>query len=57
MQRTLWIGTVRDPPKYVAYSDMIAIHLAQTQDDHDAGLIELIKCVNNADKQEEARRS
>ena len=36
---------------YVPYSDMISIHLAQTQDDHDAGLIEVIKCVNDADKQ------
>ena len=35
---------------YFAYSDRIAIHLAQTQDAHDAGLIEAIKCVNNADK-------
>lgn len=42
---------------YVTYLDMIGIHLDQTQDDHDAGLIEVIKCVNNADKQEEARRS
>ena len=41
----------------VPYTDMTTIHLAQTHDDHAAGLIEVIKSVNDVDVKEDARRS